>query len=125
MYGDPASGSVAEDAQSTCPLSPYGASKTAAQALLYSYHHPYGIDATVLRYFTVHGPAGRPDMSVLRFIRAIAEGEPIAVYGDGSQQKVTYLEERSSRNGGSPDPARVRNNQIRGLNAPLRSRISF
>ena len=85
-------GPVSEDAQSGRPLSPYAASKRAAEALLYTYHHLYGIDTAVLRYFTVYGPAGRPDMSIFRFIRGISEGEPITVYGDGTQQRdFTYV----------------------------------
>ena len=84
VYGDHIDGPVSEEAQTTHPLSPYGASKCAAEALLHSYHHLHCIEAAVLRYFTVYGPAGRPDMSVFRFIRGMAEGEPITVYGDGS-----------------------------------------
>ncbi len=92
VYGPGPGGPVAEDAQSSRPLSPYAASKKAAEALLYSYHHLHGIDAVVLRYFTVYGPAGRPDMSVFRFIRDISEGNPIAIYGDGTQQRdYTYV----------------------------------
>ena len=92
VYGAGVEGPVREDAQSGRPLSPYAASKKAAEALLYSYHHLYGIDAAVLRYFTVYGPAGRPDMSVFRFIKGITEGEPITVYGDGTQQRdFTYV----------------------------------
>lgn len=79
VYGAKVDGPVGEDADSSRPLSPYAASKKAAETLLYSYHHLHGIDAVALRYFTVYGPAGRPDMSVFRFIRAIAEGEPITV----------------------------------------------
>ena len=75
-------------------MSPYAASKIAAETLLHSYHHLHGIDATVLRYFTVYGPAGRPDMSVFRFIRSVAEDEPITVYGDGTQQRdFTYVDD--------------------------------
>ncbi len=92
VYGAGVEGPVREDAQSGRPLSPYAASKKAAEALLYSYHHLYGIDAAVLRYFTVYGPAGRPDMSIFRFIKGIAEGEQITVYGDGTQQRdFTYV----------------------------------
>ena len=92
VYGAEVEGPVREDAQSSRPLSPYAASKKAAEALLYSYHHLYGMDAAVLRYFTVYGPAGRPDMSIFRFIRGIAEGEAITVYGDGTQQRdFTYV----------------------------------
>ncbi len=76
-----------EEADTNRPLSPYAASKKAAEAIAYTYHHLHGLDVTVLRYFTVYGPAGRPDMSVFRFLRKIAEGEPIVVFGDGKQQR--------------------------------------
>ena len=83
-----------EDADTDRPLSPYAASKKAAETLAYTYHFLHGIDVTVARYFTVYGPAGRPDMSVLRFIRRIAEGEPIVVFGDGSQRRdFTYVDD--------------------------------
>jgi len=83
-----------EDANTDGPLSPYAASKKAAEALCYTYHYLYGLDITVLRYFTVYGPAGRPDMSVFRFIRWIAEGEPLQLYGDGSQSRdFTYVDD--------------------------------
>ncbi|RLA85569.1 MAG: nucleotide sugar epimerase [Deltaproteobacteria bacterium] len=83
-----------EDADTSYPLSPYAASKKAAEALCYTYHYLHGIDVTVLRYFTVYGPAGRPDMSIFRFIRWIAEGEPLVVFGDGSQQRdFTYIDD--------------------------------
>jgi len=75
-------------------ISPYAASKKGAESLAYSYHYLYGIDITIPRYFTVYGPAGRPDMSVFRFIRRIAEGLPIPVYGDGTQQRgFTYIDD--------------------------------
>ena len=81
-----------EDANTDSPLSPYAASKKAAEVLAYTYHYLYDIDITVLRYFTVYGPAGRPDMSIFRFIRWVAEGEPVIVYGDGSQERdFTYV----------------------------------
>lgn len=69
------------------PISPYAASKKAAEVMTYSYHYLFGIDATVVRYFTVYGPAGRPDMSVFRFIRWIDEGSELVLYGDGSQSR--------------------------------------
>ena len=94
VYGSQGGGSVSEDAMSNRPLSPYAASKSAAEALLHSYHHLHGMDAVVLRYFTVYGPAGRPDMSVFRFIRAIVEGESVTVYGDGTQRRdFTYVDD--------------------------------
>lgn len=76
------------------PISPYAASKKAAEAMAFTWHHLYGIDTTVVRYFTVYGPAGRPDMSPLRFIRWIDEGTPITLYGDGSQTRdFTYVDD--------------------------------
>jgi UDP-glucuronate 4-epimerase len=83
-----------EDMPTDRPLSPYAASKKSAETLCYTYHHLYGLDITVLRYFTVYGPAGRPDMSIFRFIRWIAEGEPIQVFGDGLQERdFTYVDD--------------------------------
>ena len=97
VYGGGVEGPVSEDADSSRPLSPYAASKKAAEALLHSYHHLDGINSAVLRYFTVYGPAGRPDMSIFRFIRAIAEDEPITVFGDGTQQRdFTYVDDIAS-----------------------------
>ena len=94
VYGIQGGGPISEDALSNRPLSPYAASKSAAEALLHSYHHLYGMDAVVLRYFTVYGPGGRPDMSVFRFVRAIAEGDPVTVYGDGTQRRdFTFVDD--------------------------------
>ncbi len=74
------------------PISPYAASKKAAEVMAYSYHHLFGIDVSVLRYFTVYGPAGRPDMSIFRFVRWIDEGSELVLYGDGSQSRdFTYV----------------------------------
>lgn len=74
------------------PISPYAATKKGAEALCYTYHHLYGIDVSVVRYFTVFGPAGRPDMSPFRFIKWVMEGTPITLYGDGSQSRdFTYV----------------------------------
>lgn len=69
------------------PISPYAASKKAAEAMAYSYHHLFDIDVSVCRYFTVYGPAGRPDMCVFRFIKWIDEGTPIELFGDGEQSR--------------------------------------
>lgn len=86
-----------EDLPVNTPISPYAASKKAAEMISYSYHFLYGLDISVVRYFTVYGPAGRPDMSVLRFIRWIDQGVPIDLYGDGSQSRdFTYVEDIAS-----------------------------
>lgn len=76
------------------PISPYAASKKAAEVMAYAYHHLYGMDVTVCRYFTVYGPAGRPDMSIYRFIKWIDEGSPIELFGDGQQSRdFTYVDD--------------------------------
>ncbi len=76
------------------PISPYAATKKAAEVLAYTYHYLYGLDITVLRYFTVYGPAGRPDMSIFRFIKWIYEEKPIEIYGDGTQARdFTYIDD--------------------------------
>ena len=94
LYGEHNTVPYREDADTNRPLSPYAASKKAAETLAYTYHHLHGLDVSIVRYFTVYGPAGRPDMSILRFIRRIAEGEPITVFGDGSQQRdFTYVDD--------------------------------
>ncbi len=76
------------------PISPYAASKKSAEAMAWSYHHLFDIDVSVVRYFTVYGPAGRPDMGIFRFVRWIAEGEPIRIFGDGEQSRdFTYVDD--------------------------------
>jgi nucleoside-diphosphate-sugar epimerase len=83
-----------EDADISKPLSPYAASKGAAEMLCHSYHHLHGLEITILRYFTVYGPAGRPDMSIFRFIQWIAEERPLKLYGDGHQERdFTFVED--------------------------------
>jgi nucleoside-diphosphate-sugar epimerase len=76
------------------PISPYAATKKAAELMAYSFHSVYGIDVSVVRYFTVYGPAGRPDMSIFRFIKWIDEGLNIQLYGDGTQARdFTYIDD--------------------------------
>jgi nucleoside-diphosphate-sugar epimerase len=86
-----------EDQPVNTPLSPYAASKKAAELMAYSYHKLYGIDTTVVRYFTVFGPVGRPDMSIFRFIKWISEGQPLQLLGDGTQSRdFTYVDDIAS-----------------------------
>ncbi len=81
-----------EDLAVNTPISPYAASKKAAEVMAYSYHYLFDIDVSVVRYFTVYGPAGRPDMSIFRFIKWIDEGSELILYGDGSQSRdFTYV----------------------------------
>lgn len=94
LYGSHNPVPYREDSDTSRPLSPYAASKKAAETLAYSYHYLHKLDVSILRYFTVYGPAGRPDMSVFRFVRRIAQGEPILVYGDGDQERdFTFVED--------------------------------
>jgi len=94
IYGADAPYPTAEDAGSDLPLQPYAASKKAAEVLCHSYHYLYGIDVTVVRYFTVYGPAGRPDMSLFRFTKWITEGTPVTLFGDGEQTRgFTYIDD--------------------------------
>jgi nucleoside-diphosphate-sugar epimerase len=94
IYGANAPLPTPETADSDHPLQPYAASKKGAEALCYSYHALYGFDVTVVRYFTVYGPAGRPDMSMFRFVKWIHEGEPVQIYGDGEQSRgFTYVDD--------------------------------
>lgn len=91
VYGE-SLGPYTEDMATDRPLSPYAASKKAAELACYTYHQLHGLDVSVLRYFTVYGPAGRPDMSIFRFVKRISQGKPITVFGDGSQQRdFTYV----------------------------------
>lgn len=94
LYGSRNPVPYREDADTNHPLSPYAASKKAAEALCHSYHHLYGIDITIVRYFTVYGPAGRPDMSLFRFVQWVSEERPVIVFGDGKQSRdFTYVDD--------------------------------
>ena len=76
------------------PISPYAASKKGAEVMAYSYHHLYDIDVSICRYFTVYGPAGRPDMCIFRFIRWIDQGVPLQLFGDGEQARdFTFVDD--------------------------------
>lgn len=94
LYGSRNPVPYSENADTNHPLSPYAASKKAAESVCHSYHHLYGIDVTVVRYFTVYGPAGRPDMSLFRFAQWIVEQRPVTIFGDGSQSRdFTYVDD--------------------------------
>ncbi|MBU1243978.1 GDP-mannose 4,6-dehydratase [Myxococcota bacterium] len=76
------------------PISPYAASKKAAEVMAYSYHFLFGMDISIVRYFTVFGPAGRPDMSIYRFIQWIEHGRKLELTGDGSQSRdFTFVDD--------------------------------
>lgn len=92
VYGADPPFPTSEDASSSLPLQPYAASKKAAEVLCHAYHHLYDIDVSILRYFTVYGPAGRPDLALFRFVKWIIEDQPVQVTGDGNQARgFTYV----------------------------------
>ena len=83
-----------EDLAVNTPISPYAASKKAAEAMAYSYHYLFDLDISVCRYFTVFGPCGRPDMCLFRFIKWIQEDQPIELFGDGEQSRdFTFVQD--------------------------------
>lgn len=94
VYGANAPYPTPEDSDSDHPMQAYAASKKGAETLCHVYHHLYGLDVTVFRYFTVYGPVGRPDMSMFRFVQWISEGRPLRLYGDGTQSRgFTYVDD--------------------------------
>ncbi len=94
LYGANAPQPTPETADSSAPLQPYAASKKGAEVMAHSYHYLYGLDVTIFRYFTVYGPAGRPDMVMFRFAQWICEGRPVLLNGDGTQSRgFTYVDD--------------------------------
>jgi len=94
LYGKDHTTPYREEMNTDRQLSPYAATKKAAEAMAYTYHFLHGIDVSVLRYFTVYGPAARPDMTPLRFVQRIREGKKITIFGDGSQSRdFTYVDD--------------------------------
>ena len=92
VYGDNKTLPTNETIPTSNPLSPYAASKISAELLSYNYHYHYGINTAILRFFTVYGPFGRPDMVIFKFIKLILENKPITIYGDGtSSRDYTYV----------------------------------
>jgi UDP-glucuronate 4-epimerase len=94
IYGENPPYPTPETASSSEPMQPYAASKKGAEAMAHSYHHLYDIDVTIVRYFTVYGPAGRPDLAIFRFVKWIIEGKPVRINGDGNQSRgFTYVDD--------------------------------
>ena len=93
VYGSSLIQPYDENSESSKVLSPYAASKKSAETLAHAYHHLYGINIQILRFFTVYGPAGRPDMSIFRFIKGISDGFEILLYGDGGERDFTYVDD--------------------------------
>ncbi|MCP3100443.1 NAD-dependent epimerase/dehydratase family protein [Myxococcus sp. K15C18031901] len=87
VYGAGTPPPFAESASADHPLNVYSATKRASELLAHTYSHLYGIPTSGLRFFTVYGPWGRPDMAPLRFLRAIRAGRTIDLYGEGRMQR--------------------------------------
>lgn len=94
VYGEREGSPFREDDNVDRPISPYAASKKAGELLCHSYHHNHGLTVACLRFFTVYGPRQRPEMAIHTFTRAIEQGEPITIYGDGSSRRdYTYVDD--------------------------------
>src|SRR6516225_5574180 len=92
VYGVNSKVPFAESDPIFAAISPYAASKLACEALGHVYHHVYGLDIVMLRFFTVYGPRQRPDLAIHKFARLILSGQPIPVFGDGSTARdYTYI----------------------------------
>ena len=94
VYGESDQYPLREDNMTSCPISLYAATKRSCELIAYTYHHLYGIPITCLRYFTVYGPWGRPDMAPFIFVKNIFDGKPIDVFGRGSMVRdFTYIDD--------------------------------
>lgn len=92
VYGVNAKVPFAESDPIFSAISPYAASKLACEALGHVYHHVYGMDVVMLRFFTCYGPRQRPDLAIHKFVKLINAGKPIPVFGDGSTARdYTYI----------------------------------
>ncbi|MFH1052964.1 MAG: SDR family NAD(P)-dependent oxidoreductase [Candidatus Woesearchaeota archaeon] len=87
VYGDREEIPFKESDNTDYPISPYAATKKAGEVLCYTYHSLFNINIICLRFFTVYGPGGRPDMAIFKFTRLIDEQRPITVFGDGSSKR--------------------------------------
>ena len=109
-----------EDQAVDRPLSPYASSKKAAEIMAYTCHHLHGLDVSVVRYFTVYGPAGRPDMTPLKFSYRIAEDISFPLFGDGEQRRdFTYVDDIASGTIAALKPLGYEIFNLGGGNEPL------
>jgi len=94
VYGDDASTPYLETQRTDHPVSLYAATKKSNELMAYTYHHLYNLSITGLRFFTVYGPWGRPDMAPMLFANAIQEGRPIKVFNYGKLKRdFTYVDD--------------------------------
>lgn len=93
VYGGISELPFREDMDIMHPISPYAATKVATEALAYTWHHLYGIPTTCLRFFTVYGPWGRPEMAPFKFTKAIDTGQVIQLRGEETTRDFTYIDD--------------------------------
>ncbi|TSA45603.1 SDR family NAD(P)-dependent oxidoreductase [bacterium] len=94
VYGNNKKQPFSESDPVDTPISPYAASKKADELIAHTYHHIYGLNVTALRFFTVYGPWGRPDMALFLFTDAISKGRPIKVFNYGKMSRnFTYVDD--------------------------------
>jgi UDP-glucuronate 4-epimerase len=94
VYGTNKKTPFSVDDKTDSPANLYGATKKANEAMAHAYHHLYGLSVTGLRYFTVYGPWGRPDMAYYKFTQLIASGQPIQVFNSGRMKRdFTYIDD--------------------------------
>jgi len=94
VYGQTARVPFVEDDAAAFPLAPYPASKRSAELFGYSYHQLFGLNVSVMRFFNVYGPHGRPDMMPMKVIRSILDGETIQLFAEGQLQRDwTYIDD--------------------------------
>ncbi|MBE7414381.1 MAG: GDP-mannose 4,6-dehydratase [Deltaproteobacteria bacterium] len=92
VYGINSKTPFSEEDPITCPISPYAATKRSGELMCFTYSHLWKLPVTCLRFFTVYGERGRPDMAVAKFTRLISAGREIEVYGDGTARRdFTYI----------------------------------
>ena len=94
VYGGSKKALFSETDAVDLPVSPYAATKKACELMSYTYHHLYGLNVAGLRFFTVYGPRGRPDMAPFKFVDRVMRGLPIQQFGDGtSSRDYTYIDD--------------------------------
>ena len=94
VYGNCTAEKFSEDLKVTEPISPYAATKSACEQIIYTYSKLYEIQSVCLRFFTVYGPKQRPDLAIRKFTELIEQGKPIPVFGDGTTKRdYTFIED--------------------------------
>lgn len=94
VYGNSPAARFRETDPADAPISPYAATKRAAELLAYTYHDVHGTSVVALRYFTVYGPRQRPDLAIRKFATLMMRGEPVPVFGDGTTERdYTWIED--------------------------------